>query len=138
MHIGVWDWDRLSRNDFMGSLSFSVGALLNKHVNTSGWFILLDEHQGKHHAFPSHMDEKVEEEKKFLNSKSSRFKSARRAKAAQDTKISAKDYHFLKVLGQGSFGKVFLAQEKAETAEVGLRSQAAVLDSCARCMPSRC
>jgi hypothetical protein len=36
--IEVWDWDRLSSNDFMGSVSFSISDIQNRSVE--GWFKL--------------------------------------------------------------------------------------------------
>lgn len=115
--VECWDWDRTSRNDFMGSMSFGISEIIKQPVE--GWFKFLTEEEGEFYNVP------VPPEGTDISALKEKFKKSSmkaRAPAPSDNDIPhnmnkrdiirATDFNFLMVLGKGSFGKVLLAERK--------------------------
>ncbi|VDO04352.1 unnamed protein product [Rodentolepis nana] len=119
--IEIWDWDRASRDDFMGELSFGVSEIIRRPVDC--WFKLLSKEEGEFYSIPCfdpklgstfNIQKSNYEEKN--SGENSIEKADNRVRSKQDT-LRISDFKFLRVLGKGSFGKVILAEHK-DTDEV--------------------
>lgn len=116
--IEVWDWDRTSRNDFMGSFSFGISEIIKAPVE--GWFKLLSEEEGEFYNVPVTDGIDTEVFRKQIRQTASVISTTTTHKAKAPSEfdrevphnmsrkdiIRATDFNFLMVLGKGSFGKV--------------------------------
>uniref|UniRef100_A0A8C3NGW9 protein kinase C n=1 Tax=Geospiza parvula TaxID=87175 RepID=A0A8C3NGW9_GEOPR len=127
LSVEVWDWDRTSRNDFMGAMSFGVAELLKGHVD--GWFKLLNQEEGEYYNVPVADTDDCGLRPKFeaCNYPLELYEGPRPlphpgpppsppTEAKRSPPGSGRsqlgDFTFLMVLGKGSFGKVMLAERR--------------------------
>ncbi|XP_034506306.1 protein kinase C gamma type-like, partial [Ailuropoda melanoleuca] len=132
LSVEVWDWDRTSRNDFMGAMSFGVSELLKAPVD--GWYKLLNQEEGEYYNVPVADADNCSLLQKFeaCNYPLELYERVRMGPSSSpipspspsptDSKrcffgtspgrLHISDFSFLMVLGKGSFGKVMLAERR--------------------------
>ncbi|XP_072345368.1 protein kinase C alpha type-like [Scyliorhinus torazame] len=114
--VEVWDWDRTSRNDFMGAMSFGISELYKIPVDS--WFKLLNQEEGEYYNVPvtaDSLEEEVElrktfEKANFSPASAKPFLPADQRIPKFSSNFGPSNFNFLMVLGKGSFGKVVLAE----------------------------
>ncbi|XP_063682036.1 calcium-dependent protein kinase C-like isoform X2 [Bolinopsis microptera] len=110
--LEVWDWDRASRNDFMGCMSFSIKEDVVAG-GVSGWYKLLPELEGQAYNIPCSVEEKIQELEDDMMKANIGSTDTFEQRISQ-SKYTKDSFTFLKVLGKGSFGKVMLAELKGK------------------------
>ena len=125
LFIEVWDWDRTSRNDYMGSLSFGVSELIKQSAD--GWYKLLVKEEGEFYNVPvsniqppnsgpiltqvevtnsvnnnAIITSDIPNNSDALNDLKAINKNMQRISITDNVRVA--DFNFLKVRGRGSFG----------------------------------
>lgn len=128
LHVSVWDNKTLGRNEFMGGMSFALSEIFDDEVPSSGWFKLLDKQKAELQYVPfrpprgglpptpsssgaSPTKAAPAPAKKAVEEKKAATLVKQVSKLALGP-VTADNFTFVKVLGQGSFGKVLLAERK--------------------------
>ncbi|XP_075252985.1 uncharacterized protein LOC142344850 isoform X2 [Convolutriloba macropyga] len=134
--VEVWDWDRTTRNDFMGALSFGISELFRE--SKAGWYRLLNKEEGQYY----HVPVDIETKSKLINLTRATLDSEGDSEmggqsgggsgggtggnggsgvsSVDHAKLS--DFEFLTLLGKGSFGKVLLAKHKCSDTLVAVKT----------------
>eukprot|EP00055_Hartaetosiga_balthica_P002455 m.4028 g.4028 ORF g.4028 m.4028 type:complete len:652 (+) comp2160_c0_seq1:76-2031(+) len=125
VYVEVWDKDRFTANDFMGSMSFHLDEVLDprNEERFSGWFKLLGKKQGENFHMKVPAVEDVEQlTEQLLETRISEMKKKNAEAPVHTGSMSLDNFDILKVIGRGSFGKVVLAKDKVTGEHVAIKS----------------
>eukprot|EP00730_Choanoeca_flexa_P015844 TRINITY_DN7369_c0_g1_i2.p1 TRINITY_DN7369_c0_g1~~TRINITY_DN7369_c0_g1_i2.p1 ORF type:complete len:719 (+),score=205.10 TRINITY_DN7369_c0_g1_i2:158-2314(+) len=132
LHIQVFEQAKLRRSQFMGSMAFPLNEIFEAGI-MEGWFKLLDQKKGVFQYIP--FRPKVKDDTGASTRGRAKAKAPAPPKVSPQPKpapaVSASSagsksggamesvnhgsFNYLKVLGQGSFGKVLMAEHKSSS-----------------------
>ena len=98
LFVECWDKDTLSKDDFMGLMSFGISS----NMKQDGWFKFLTEKEGELFNVPLYDEEWTQKVEEMSISPENE----------KSIGIGTSDFDFLVTLGKGSFGLVALAEYK--------------------------
>ena len=121
--LECWDWDKSSRDDFMGAMSFGISEIMKSQPD--GWFKLLTLEEGKFYNAPVSpegvdlaLNLKSQEQQSVappVSDTNRKLSDIWREDVESGAPMNLSDFNFLRVLGRGSFGKVLLAEKSGSS-----------------------
>eukprot|EP00051_Salpingoeca_urceolata_P027652 m.482577 g.482577 ORF g.482577 m.482577 type:complete len:731 (-) comp22588_c0_seq1:650-2842(-) len=129
LHVAMHNQGGWKKNEFMGSMSFALAEILDPNTPTAGWFKLLDQKKGDMQAVPFRIKRRAEADEIYGTAEDVGARGSVEglvrpsaivrapepdmpASSSTQEKPSHDTFDYLKVLGQGAFGKVMLAEHK--------------------------
>lgn len=125
--LEVWDYDLTSKDDHIGTLSFSISDLISSIAEQiNGWFKLLSQSQGQYFNVPIVDDlTDINKNKESLEKYVDRYIMPKKVEemiyapsSVSGKRLALDDFKLILTLGHGSFGRVVLAEKKDDNENV--------------------